>query len=74
MENSGEQQRDKFVRRPSREIRLRTSKDGKYVMVHVVETWFFPTRYVAAVVDNAGKPKSRSSSTKTRREAKKVGS
>lgn len=49
---------EKFVRRPNRDIRLRTSKDGRFVMVDIIETWFFRVPYVAAVAANAGKGKS----------------
>ena len=49
--------RKRFVQTPSRSIRLRTSKDGRFVMVDVVETWFFSTRYIAKLVQNAGNSK-----------------
>ena len=54
-----EKQRDrkKFVQKPNREIRLRTSKDGKYVLVDIIETWFFSSRYFSKIAENAGKPK-----------------
>lgn len=51
----GEQK--KFVQKPSRQIRFRTSKDGKYVMVDITETWFFSSRYISKISENAGKPK-----------------
>lgn len=50
-------ERKKFVQKPNREIRLRTSKDGKYVMVDIIETWFFSSRYFSKVAENAGKSK-----------------
>lgn len=65
-----EKKREKFVRRPNRDIRLRTSKDGRYVMVDIIETWFFPVPYVAAIATNAVKP--RPAPEEDRRESKKV--
>lgn len=74
MEHKPDNQQERFVRRPSRKINLRTSKDGKFVMVDIVETWFFPTRYVATIAANAGKPRPRPASEKDDGETKKVGS
>lgn len=73
MDNKTENQQEKFERRPSRRINLRTSKDGKFFMVDVVETWFFPVRYVATIAANAGIPKPAEEPKKTNRVSKKVG-
>ena len=43
----------KFERRPSKQIRFRTSKDGKYVMLDIIETWFFSSRYISKIADGA---------------------
>jgi len=72
MERKTESQQKDFVRRPNRQIRLRTSNDGKYFMVDIVETWFFPVNYVATIAANAGKPKPRPASDKPSRKASKV--
>ena len=55
MPESKQDGKNKFVRRPNREIRFRTSKDGQYVMVDIVETWFFSSRYISKIADSAGK-------------------
>lgn len=47
------EEKNKFVRRPSRQIRFRTSKDGKYVMVDIIETWFFSPQYISKIASNA---------------------
>lgn len=54
---TNDKQRENFVRRPNRDIRLRTSKDGRYFLVDIIETWFFPVPYVATIAANAGKPR-----------------
>ena len=56
-EQEKQKDRKKFVQKPNREIRLRTSKDGKYVMVDIIETWFFSSRYFSKIAENAGKSK-----------------
>ena len=67
-----DKQRDKFVRRPNRDIRLRTSKDGRFLMVDIIETWFFRVPYVAAVTANAGKGKPRPDASEDPGETKNV--
>lgn len=54
MSNNETEERPKFVRKPNRQIRFRTSKDGKYVMVDIIETWFFSSRYISKIAENAG--------------------
>ena len=73
MEQKTENQREQFERKPSRKINLRTSKDGKFFLVDIIETWFFPVRYVATVAANAGKPKPTEDTKKLSRTVKKAG-
>lgn len=73
MEQKAEGQTETFERRPSRKINLRTSKDGKFFLVDIVETWFFPVRYVATIAANAGKPKPTDDAKKPSRITKKAG-
>ena len=47
----------RFERKPIHEIRVRTSKNGDYVLIDSIETWIFPTEYFATIVANAKKPK-----------------
>ncbi len=41
-----------FERKPVQDIRFRRSKDGKYVLVDVVQTWIFSQKYFEALAKN----------------------
>lgn len=43
----------KYDRKPIQDIRFRRSKDGKYIMVDVVQTYIFSANYFEALARNA---------------------
>lgn len=63
-DQQNDKQRESFVRRPNRDIRLRTSKDGRYFLVDIIETWFFPVHYVATIAANAGKSRPKAAASR----------
>ena len=44
----------KFERKPNREISLSMSKDGRFCIVKVVESWILPRKYVQVVLSDKG--------------------
>jgi len=44
----------KFERKPNREIFLSMSKDGRFCIVKVVESWILPRNYVQVVLGDEG--------------------
>jgi len=53
-EQKSEKGEAKYERKPNRKIRIRTSEDGRYVIVDVIESWVLPKNYIAKIVENAG--------------------
>ncbi len=43
----------RYDRKPLHDVRVRTSKDGRFIMVDSVETWIFPAQYFRTVLGNA---------------------
>lgn len=44
------EERRSYQRRPSEQIRFKTSRDGKYIIVQTITSWVFPAKYLASVV------------------------
>lgn len=67
-------QQKRFERKPNREVFLSTSKDGRFFIVKVVESWILPRNYPQKVLsipsgeatpaeprESSGKPKKKRS-------------
>lgn len=70
----GTQAKPKFERKPNREVFVSMSKDGRFCIVKVVESWILPRNYVQTVLGSSSSGAAVETSSPPASELKEKGS